>query len=205
MASGELVWNRNSNMGLREVHVMRHGAQPDADEWMDAVCPDYAQELVRRMFNFEKGLGIWHLYLWWNAREVTEFLQRDYFTGAAAEYVEEHLSEITFAPVRYGVMWWIGAGESVSFAADCAATLYFRKFGRMPEMLWMAEPPAGHDQVSVQDVGSNPTMLLTEHTCNRSMARLTIEEGKWVPANQFLVVGIKRERFDPVWKDGRYE
>jgi hypothetical protein len=179
----ELVWNRISARGLREAHVMRYGQPPKADAWMHELVEDYARDTVRRMIDHEKDLNIYHLILWWNAREVVEMA-----AGCGA-------------PIRYGVLWWINSGETVSWAADLAATVYFRAFARMPEVVWMQRPPPGHETVDVQNMERGD--LLGKNAPVRTRT-LQVRRGGWVPEERYLVVGIERERFDPVWKPGGF-
>lgn len=201
MADGsQLVWNRISEKGLREVHLMLHGSLPKLEEWISAVCPDYAQDTVRWYHQEEKDLNLNHLFILWNAREVVEFDLRIFGIQVTNSVPDLDAAKNAAAPLKYGVLWWIGK-DNVSFSADLAATLYFQQFGRMPEKMWMRTMPKGHDHVLVQDVSAGDQSKRHE----QKLCRMDILQADWVPEERYLVVGIERERFDPVWKDGRYE
>jgi hypothetical protein len=170
---GELIENMISYQGLRGAHVICYGKPVDADAWINQICPDYAQELVHRMVWIEKALGMHHLRFWWNARQVLEFDKR------------------FEAPVRYGVLWYIAKGESLSFAVDLAATLYHRTFGRMPSTAWITKLPK--DAAEFIEVIDQDCLM-----------RVELATGEWVPGNRFVVVGCPRDEYDPRWKDGGF-
>lgn len=157
---------------------MQYGKKPDLHEWIGRLCPDFARDSIRFFFEEESELKIFHLYIFWDAREVVEF------------------SEKIDAPLRFGVLWWIGT-NNISFSADLAATLYFQKFGRMPLQVWMKDLPKGHDHVDVQDV----SMGDNAYGHPRKLARMAIQPGSWIPGEKFLVVGIEKTKFAPVWTE----
>jgi len=121
-----------TRFGLRMVHIMQHGRPRNdfswAQKWITAKVPDHAREFVfwRVSADQETTLQYWHLYIYWNARELVEFSPR--WTGVE---------------LRYGVVWYIpkGKDETVSFSVDVAATLYRMRMGRAPTMAWLRDDP----------------------------------------------------------------
>lgn len=183
----KIVSDGISYRGYREVHVMRYGQPANelawAQAWAAAKCPDFAQEFLTYYVrpDVNEKLNYWHLTLWWNAREVVEFSKN------FPNYV-----------LKYGVLWWIGEGETVSFAVDCAATLYQQKFGRMPSTAWVRVLPKGAKEVIELGVGEHRSPL------RLAQAPIKLGQGDWVP-ERFVVVGCPLEEWAPVWKGGRYE
>ena len=121
-----------SRFGLRMVHIMRYG-QPTNDfawsqKWIAEKVPDHAREFVfwRVSADQEAALQYWHLFIYWNAREMVEFSPR--WKGAE---------------LRYGVLWYIpqGKGETASFSVDVAATLYRLATGRKATHAWLRDVP----------------------------------------------------------------
>jgi len=170
---GKIVSNTISRFGYREVHIVRYEHAVDAGYWIERVCPDFARDLITLWPWVENGVQLHHLAITWNARQLVEF---------DPEYQ---------SPLKYGVLWWINRGETMSLAIDLAATHYHRLLGRMPSTAWVKEiPEKAAEFVEVVD--------------GDCMMRVELEKGTWLPASRFVVVGCRIEEFDPVWKDGKY-
>lgn len=121
-----------TSRGLRTVHIMQHGRPRNdfawAQKWIEARVPDHAREFATWCVqpDANQALDYWHLSVWWNARQMVEFVPGRW-EGAA---------------LRYGVLWYIPQGkETVSFAVDVAATLYRQTTGRTATHAWLRDEP----------------------------------------------------------------
>jgi hypothetical protein len=113
----------------------------------------------------ESDLGVWHLHLWWKAREIVPVK------------IDNQVIE--------SVMWWIGEayGEgkrpaTLREAADLAASLWWKKKGIWPERCLARSLPK--NATSDIEVGWG---LFPEG----SGPRVKLEEAYWVPKG-FVVV-----------------
>lgn len=159
-----LVENVISNYGLRQVHVIRQGNPVDALPWSEMV-PEDAWELKNLYAIHEEELDVHHLYVVWNARELVD------------------LSKRAGAPLRYGVLWFIAPGETVSWAVELAACRYERIFHRWPTRAWMLKVDAAYPEEILLDCGE----------------LLKLEQGAWMPQERYVCVGIVKEEFDPIF------
>jgi hypothetical protein len=145
--------------GLHRVEVIRFGRPVDEDAAAKTLVPDVSQESVT-MFDWiedPEGLKLYHLYVNWKERGAVDF------------------SKIKDCPIRYGILWYIDKGESISFSADVAATVHKRSFGCMPSASWVRRLPAKAQ--TVIEVGEGDDHMMLE-----------LRTGDWVP-ERFVVVG----------------
>lgn len=168
-----------TSRGLRTLHIMRRGQPVNpfawAQKWIDAKVPEECQSKDLLQWHVTRegdpALDYWHLTLYWNAREMIEF-------GRGWQD----------AALRYGVLWYIAPGESVTPAAKTAATLYVIHTGRIATGLWLRHEPA-----------HKPTRVETDY------GPLQVVTGQdWVP-ERYLVVGVPRNDWDAKFVGGRYE
>lgn len=122
--AGELVQNDITRYGLRRAHVMRFGRCPDREGWVEQLVPGDSLETLACMEQTEEELGMHHLRLWWNAREMVLLPEQ-------------------VCPGRWSAFWWIGAGETLRQAADLAAWLYQLRTGQRPSRAMVARLPQG--------------------------------------------------------------
>lgn len=167
----KLIENSISRLGLRTLDIIAYGRAVNVTPWLMYV-PDEAVDLMRVIRREEAEIGIQHAILVWNAREMVEFVD---------------------APIRFGVMWWIGKGERMSFCIDLAASYYKKLTGLYPMKCWVNELPKGApDEMEIEGLtGDPPTQAL----------KLRI--AGWVP-QRYVVVGIEKMYIDMSYKDGRY-
>ena len=167
----KLIENSISRLGLRTLDVIAYGKAVNVTPWLRYV-PDEAIELVRVIRKEEPEIGIQHAIIVWNAREMVEFSE---------------------APILFGMMWWIGKGERMSFCIDLAASYYKKMTGVYPMKCWVNELPRGAPSVmEIEGLpGDPPTRAL----------KLRI--AGWVP-QRYVVVGIEKMYIDMNYKDGKY-
>jgi len=92
MAKEELVENELSEHGLRSMHIVRVGKQVSSARWIKKV-PEHGKPFLSRLKYHEPDLDIYHLRLYWNAREATTFEMGTSKQQGLIWYVD-HLSEI---------------------------------------------------------------------------------------------------------------
>jgi hypothetical protein len=164
----KLLENRLTAYGLRRVHVTRMGGAVDVEKWLGQV-PEEAQDLGQRVW-VEDVVGVHHLELTWQAREMVKIREEDASTGSANGE-------------RVVCLWYVGRSfyepekkSTIREAADWAGTLYRLKVGAWPVTCFVRQMPAGAagQRVMVEDGSGSTTLAMTE--------------AGWVPAN-FIAVG----------------
>lgn len=174
----KVVENSISRLGLRTVHVIGFDGPVKAEEWVGEYVPGEAMGLVTLMSRSEPEIGVHHLEISWNAREVVEFQG---------------------LPVRYGVLWYIAKGERMGEAIDLAATLYRLRVGVYPRKAWVNKMPAGAPEmveieVLAEDRGANGRSPLQ---------KILLKESWWVP-ERYVCVGAESKELEVKWENGRY-
>ena len=87
----KILVNDLTKHGLRRIHVVSSTGPVECDRYLEMV-PDVARDEVYRYEHKEEGLGYWHLWLLWKAREVVHL---------PCDLVLVNQSVL-------GVLWWIG-------------------------------------------------------------------------------------------------
>jgi len=130
-----LIENSISRFGLRTLDIMRYGRAVSTYPWFDMV-PGEAKSLVQCSRRFEQELGVHHLMITWNAREMVEFAD---------------------CPIQHGALWWIAKGERMSEAIDMAASLFKLRTGRYPTKCWVKElPKDAPDSYVIEGFSNDP-------------------------------------------------
>lgn len=158
--SDELLYDELTRCGLRRVHVARMGAKPDRARWLERV-PGEALGLLSAYEYEEERIGVHHLYLVWQARQMVEL--------------------VPAADGRSGVlaaMWYIDTGETLRDAADCAGTLYQIKTGRWPTAILTSELPKGVAEGTAVTV-----------QCEAGTVEVALRVARWAPKRYALAVG----------------
>jgi len=120
---GEIVENELLETGVRVMHVLRMGAPVELDAFLDVV-PPFGRETLVSWADEEAMLGVHHLWLVWNVRELMD--------GR--------------------VYWWLRPGETLRDGIHEAATLFCVETGDWPEVAWVrAMPSGGQVEVEVDD------------------------------------------------------
>lgn len=175
----QVVLNDITRYGLRRVHVMGEREIEDVDGWIERFVSEEARELVTIWRSQERELGIWHLWLCWNAREVMQFQNNLVGFGCGIS----NPNEIWDFHPQLGVLWWMGHNAvSVRWQAEMAATMFRLKTGERPGRVWVREKPktAGKDTCPTKfEVG-----LVGEER-----VELEMEVKEWVPKGFLVVVG----------------
>lgn len=162
--------------GLRKVEVIRFAKPVEVDAWVEKMVPDHSMD-TWTFWDFVEdptGLKLNHLYLYWRQRGPVDF------------------SRLPGSEVKYGVLWWIEKGESLSFSADVAATLHKRWCGRMPSTAWVKKLPANANTSRTQEQrcsGAQKPRVLIEVGEGDDHVMLELRVGDWVP-ERYVVVGI---------------
>lgn len=202
-----------SRYGLRRVHVIGFDGPLDAVPWIEAHVPGDALQLVKVHYQEEVEIGVYHMTMVWNAREMIEF---------------------EAGPVRFGALWFIAKGERMGEAMDMAATLFRLRVGVYPSAVWAARLPDGAPEaVEVERIGedlpphptspptpgvkarANPIGFRGEEPEGAGTAPLRtggegksvlipIREGAWVP-ERYVCAGIEAKDADVRWVDGKFE
>jgi hypothetical protein len=149
-----------SAKGWHRVEIIRFGREVEVDAWAARLVPEVSASTWCFHPWVEKELNLHHVNIFWRERGAVDWSQ----WGA-----------LHAMPLQFGILYWMEPGERLSLAADVAATLHFRSYGRMPSHAWVRNVPAGHDRIDVGE-GKNQTVL-------------QLEAGEWVPAG-FVVVGF---------------
>jgi hypothetical protein len=157
MNDSEVIENTISVQGMRWMHVIRMGEPVDQDVWLARV-PDYSLSLVQVQRQYETGLDLHHLRLWWPAREPVRL-----FNAAGL------LDGTTV------LLWSLDKGQSLREAAIYAGVAYLAYFNRWPNLARFAKLPEG----------ATETIDIYQTAEEHVTARL-VESG-WVP-KQFLVM-----------------
>jgi len=124
VADPVLLENTLSKAGLRELHIMWMGTPEDAnavamDEWLSKVSPDADDcQFYKR---YKKDLGMWHLHIYWSARELVTLVDGK--------------------DLKPAVMWKLG--QRISWSIDLAATCYRLGTGEWPQLARIRALPAG--------------------------------------------------------------
>lgn len=158
--------------GLRKVDIIRFGQLVDVDEWAKKLVPGDSWDTWSYWDFVEDptGLKLSHLYLFWKSRGPVSYRK------LKQELVNDPLHCQEVIP-DYGILWWIEKGESVSFSADVAATLYKQTYGLMPSAAWVKKLPIGAKDVIEVGEGDDHVMLV-------------LQVGDWVP-DRYVVVGCQ--------------
>ncbi len=167
----KLIENSISRFGLRTLDVIAYGKAVNITPWLRYV-PNDAIDLVRVIRREEPEIGIQHAIIVWNAREMVEFQE---------------------GPIRFGVMWWIGKGQRMSFCIDLAASYYKKLTGLYPTKCWVNElPKSAPDEIEIEGLPLDPPQQA-----------LKLRIAGWVP-QRFVVVGIEKMYIDMSYRDGKY-
>ncbi|MBE3142543.1 MAG: hypothetical protein IMZ61_01260 [Planctomycetes bacterium] len=159
MNDSEVIENTISAQGMRWLHVIRMGEPVDQEMWLARV-PDYSLSLVQMQRQYETGLDLHHLRLWWPAREPVRLFNAPGLVDGTTV-----------------LLWSLDKGQSLREAAIYAGVAYLSYFNRWPNLARFAKlPPEGRGVETIDIYQSEE-----EHVT----ARL-VETG-WVP-KQFLVM-----------------
>lgn len=155
MASEELLVDNDLTVyGLRRMHVTRMGGEVDASRWYELV-PNEGMETLTLARHYDKALDVHHLWLLWHCREVITL---------AVDGAE-----------RLAVLWWIGEGETLRWAADLAACTYRMRLGKWATRAVVRNLPAG----ATEEI---------EASLKNERARLRLERADWVPQRHVVVL-----------------
>lgn len=121
VAEAMILTNDMTVHGLRRLEVMQMGAAVEAAPWVESL-PPFAAETVTLHRQYEEELGVHHLWLTWQPREVV---------GRPVEGVER------------GVYWWIGRDQRIREALADAAAWHFVMLDCWPTAAWIARMPKG--------------------------------------------------------------
>ena len=125
MSEETLLVNDMTPYGLRRMHIIRMGAPVEKGRWVEQT-PLEARELLEAFEQEDKTLGIWHLWLVWNARE------RVRLHGAPG--LEDGKV----------VLWWaLGRGQALRESIRYAAVAYLGWFEKWPEVVKVRKLPKG--------------------------------------------------------------
>ena len=113
MTDGTIVENGVNRAGLRILHAIC-SSKPDPSEWIAQCLPMSSVGEMTMSLEEEKGLGMWHLRLFWPAREVVDM-------GTDGKRVP-------------GVMWRLADGERVSEGLESAGNIYIANFSCSPRV-----------------------------------------------------------------------
>ena len=166
--------------GLHRVEVIRFGKPVDEAAAAQRLVPGRCRESVT-MFDWvedEKGLNLHHLYVNWKERGAVDYSGEEWARHAV--------------PLRYGVLWYIAPGESLSFSADVAADLYRQRFGVMPSAAWVRKMPRGSiDRTPLARTNSDARVHKNRVSVGEGADAGFVElmVGEWVP-ERFVVVGV---------------
>ncbi|HPS41354.1 MAG TPA: hypothetical protein PK040_02035 [Anaerolineaceae bacterium] len=185
-----IVENTLNEFGLRTLHAVDFNAPISRDAIMELV-PAEGKESLGVYPVYDKELKMHHVYAVWNAREVVDFERVNQFL-ANAHTADDALTPCPspidgrgvkrIVPVRYGVMWWIAKGETMSLAIELAAQLYLEQMKRWPTMVWANKLPA-----------NAPDCYRTVK--DGQVTDLPLQVATWVP-ERFIVVGIPAAEWD---------
>lgn len=120
-AEARVVEDSISSHGLRTVHVVGYNHEVPLDDWMHLV-PGESIDILKVSRLQEPEIGIYHLRLYWNAREMVEFQS---------------------GVLKYGVLWYVNTGERLRDAIDLATSLYRLAVGVYPRDAWTRSLPEG--------------------------------------------------------------
>ncbi len=162
----ELIENSWSRMGLRTVHVARMGGAVERGRWLEQL-PVGAFDTLTVCEYVEKPLRVSHLWMWWNAREVVEFMVGD--------------------RRFWGVMWWIGKGNFREAARE-AALRYFLDLGKDAQIVACRSLPKGAPR---KDGQAEPIRL--EVLGKEVEVRLV--EVEWAPERCVVALGSEEEAY----------
>ena len=164
MADDVILENTMSAYGLRTLHLVRMGAAPDLDGWRGKL-PVCAEETLQYRRWVERGLGVHHLELYWNAREMTQIV----------------------SPGREPVavmMWAIETRQRMSEALAEACTRYFFDNDRDADLCLVQKVPAGapvDKPVEVMVLGKVlPVRILTARWVPKTAIVVLEGDAKWL-------------------------
>jgi hypothetical protein len=170
MASDVVLEDSLSRLGTRVLHVVRMGERPDVDEWIGKL-PLTATDSLNWMRWEEKGLGVNHLMLIWNAREVVS-LQRSVKDKDAVT----------------GLMWWMETGQRMSEAIREACERHFLDFNEDAQACFVHKVPeqAPKDAdgqalpVKVSVLGKEVEVQLVEASWAPKQSIIVMKEMAWL-------------------------
>lgn len=119
----QVLLNDSSRYGLRRLHVVQLDKPPSKEEWLERL-PGSCLDTLNVLQYEEKGLGIHHLWMWWNAREVMTLVFPDRVR-------------------RQAVLWYVGKGVSFRQALADAATRHYMDLERDGNYCVTRNLPAG--------------------------------------------------------------
>lgn len=182
-----------SEYGLRVLHVIDFTGPVKIAE-LEEKIPIECRELTTYYPGVDHDLKMFHLHAAWQARELVDFSRVREVPAARkiATAQTQRLAMTGKAEVRYGVLWYIAKGETMSASIELAAAMYQAQVGWMPTVVWMRKRPAGAPETY--------EMVIEEG----KVLNLPLQEGTWVP-ERFIVAGIPVSELELVWKDGKFE
>jgi hypothetical protein len=157
MNDSEVIENTISVQGMRWMHVIRMGEPVDQEMWLARV-PDYSLSLVQVQRQYEPGLELHHLRLWWPAREPIRLFNAPGLVDGTSV-----------------LLWSLEKKQGLRDAARYAGVAYLDYFGRWPDLVRFAKLPEG----------ATETIDIYQTEEEHVTARL-VETG-WVP-KQFLIM-----------------
>ena len=173
----KVVENSISRLGLRTVHVVGFDGPVKAEEWVKEYVPGEALGLVSLIRRSEPEIGVHHLEITWNAREMVEFKD---------------------IPVRYGALWFIAKGERMRDAIDLASTLYRLRVGVYPRKAWVNKLPVGApEMVEIEVLAEDRAQLAVP------LQQISLRETWWVP-ERYVCVGVESKELEVKWENGKY-
>lgn len=175
-----VVESTMSRYGLRSIHAVDFMA-PIEVAAMRELVPMECKEYAGFYPVYEHDLKINHMFAVWEAREMVDL------TGIQCK--DKPL--ITELPLKYGVLWFVLKGETLSLSIELAAAMFKEKTGKFPTAVWVEKLPKGAPEVyETADEGHEIS--------------LPIHATEWAP-ERFVVVGMPKAEWDLVWVDGRFE
>jgi hypothetical protein len=120
-----VLLNDLSLYGLRRVHVIRMGQPVDMERWLMLMTEDEVCSLQRMEYE-DKGMGVWHLRLWWHYKGPV--------TGS-----------------QPGILWHLSKGERVSECVRRGAELHLAFFERWPVKAMIGKLPNGSRPVELDE------------------------------------------------------
>lgn len=123
-----------SSCGLRRLHVLRQGSRVGRERWLGMVPPQSVGTL-RVVEYHEELLGVWHLRVYWGARELVRFPDR----------------------VQPVMLWHLEPGQRFGDAVLQAAFAYWNTCDQAPAQAWLPRlPEQAPRAIELQDGVSLP-------------------------------------------------
>jgi len=161
MANDVVLTDEISQGWVRELHVVSMEQAPSWDKWT-AQTPSTCLDTLRIHQYKEDPLGVYHLRMWWNIREVVELKLKE--------------------DKRRAVAWWIGKGTSFRQAAIDAATRHYIEMDKDAEQLVTRSVP----EAAPRDADGQPLPLELDVLGKTIMLKLAVAD--WVPRGYLVVM-----------------